>query len=86
MAKETRAAVQSGEAEGRAQHVQFIPVSTQEQKRFDELYEEDASRSALMLSRIGIDGAAVFRDARQIAQGIRQTGTVTCAGRTDATT
>ena len=42
MAKETRAAVQSGEAEGRAQHVQFIPVSPEEQKRFDELYDEDA--------------------------------------------
>jgi TRAP-type C4-dicarboxylate transport system substrate-binding protein len=86
MAKETRAAVQSGEAEGRAQQVQFIPVNAEEQKRFDELYEEDASRSAAMLSGIGIDGAAVFRDARQIAQGIQQTGTVTCARRADATT
>src|ERR1700722_1215979 len=44
MAKETRAAVQSGEAEGRAQQVQFIPVSPEEQKRFDELYDEDAAR------------------------------------------
>jgi TRAP-type C4-dicarboxylate transport system substrate-binding protein len=86
MAKETRAAVQSGEAEGRAQQVQFIPVSPEEQKRFDELYDEDAARSAAMLGRLGIDGAAVFRDARRIARGIQQTGTVTCAGRADATT
>ena len=86
MAKETRAAVQSGEAEGRAQQVQFIPVSPEEQKRFDELYDKDAARSAAMLSRLGIDGTAVFRDARQIARGIQQTGTVTCAGRADATT
>jgi TRAP-type C4-dicarboxylate transport system substrate-binding protein len=86
MAKETRAAAQSGEAEGRAQQVQFIPVSAQEQKRFDELYEEDASHSADMLSRLGIDGTAVFRDARQIAQGIQRTGTVKCTGRADATT
>ncbi len=86
MARETRAAVQSGEAEGRAQHVQFIPVSAQDQIRFDELYEKDAARSAARLDRIGIDGMAVFRDARQIAQGIRQTGTVTCARRADATT
>jgi TRAP-type C4-dicarboxylate transport system substrate-binding protein len=86
MAKETRAAVQSGEAEGRAQQVQFIPVNAQEQKRFDELYEEDAARSAAALSRIGIDGAAVFRDARQIAHGIQQTGTVACARSADATT
>jgi len=86
MAKETRAAVQSGEAEGRAQQVQFIPVNASDQKRFDELYEEDASRSADLLSRIGIDGTAVFRDARQIAQGIQQTGSVKCARRADATT
>jgi TRAP-type C4-dicarboxylate transport system substrate-binding protein len=86
IAKETRAAVQSGEAEGHAQQVQFIPVSAPEQKRFDELYEEDAARDADMLSRLGIDGAAVFRDARQIARGIQQTGSVTCARRTDATT
>jgi TRAP-type C4-dicarboxylate transport system substrate-binding protein len=86
MAKETRAAVQSGESEGRAQQVQFIPVNAQEQKRFDELYEEDASRSADLLSRLGIDGAAVFRDARRITQGIQQTGTVKCSRRADATT
>jgi TRAP-type transport system periplasmic protein len=86
MAKETRAAVQSGEAEGRAQQVQFIPVNASDQKRFDDLYEEDASRSADLLSRIGIDGTAVFRDARQIAQGIQQTGSVKCARRADATT
>jgi TRAP-type C4-dicarboxylate transport system substrate-binding protein len=86
MAKETRAAVQSGEAEGRAQQVQFIQVNASDQKRFDELYEEDASRSADLLSRIGIDGTAVFRDARQIAQGIQQTGSVKCARRADATT
>jgi hypothetical protein len=72
--------------EGRAQKVQFIPVSAPEQKRFDELYEEDAARGADMLSNLGIDGAAVFRDARQIARGIEQTGTVTCARRADATT
>jgi TRAP-type transport system periplasmic protein len=86
IAKETRAAVQSGETEGRAQQVQFIPVSAPEQKRFDELYDEDAARSADTLSRLGIDGAAVFRDARQIARGIQQTGAVTCARRADATT
>jgi TRAP-type C4-dicarboxylate transport system substrate-binding protein len=86
MAKETRAAVQSGEAEGRTQRVQFIPVSAQEQKRFDELYAEDASHSADTLSRLGIDGAAVLRDAQQITQGIQQTGTVKCSRRANATT
>ena len=33
LSKETRAAVQSGEAEGRAQQVQFIPVAPQDQKQ-----------------------------------------------------
>jgi TRAP-type transport system periplasmic protein len=85
LSKETHAAAQSGEAEGRSQRVQFIPVSPQEQNRFDELYEEDASRSAAALSRLGIDGSAVFRDARQTVDGIQQTGTVTCIGRRHAT-
>ena len=35
---------------------------------------EDALRGAQSLSRFGIDGVAVFRDARQIAKGIEQTG------------
>jgi TRAP-type transport system periplasmic protein len=86
LSKETRAAVQVGEAEGRTQHVQFIPVSAQVQKRFDALYEEDALRDAQALSRLGIDAVPVFRDARQIARTLEQTGTVTCAGRAHAAT
>jgi TRAP-type C4-dicarboxylate transport system substrate-binding protein len=86
LSKETRAAVQSGEAEGRAQGVQFIPIAPAEQRRFDELYEEDAARGARALARFDIDGEAVFRDARQIARGIERTGQVTCRGETDATT
>jgi TRAP-type C4-dicarboxylate transport system substrate-binding protein len=86
LSKETRAAVQSGEAEGRAQGVQFIPIAPAEQRRFDELYEEDAARGARALARFDIDGEAVFRNARQIAKGIERTGQVTCMGETDAAT
>jgi TRAP-type transport system periplasmic protein len=86
LSKETRAAVQVGEAEGRAQHVQFIPVDPQVQKRFDVLYEEDALRDAQALSRLGIDGVPVFRDARRIAGTLQETGTVTCARRAHAAT
>jgi TRAP-type C4-dicarboxylate transport system substrate-binding protein len=86
LSKETRAAVRSGEAEGRAQGVQFIPIAPAEQRRFDELYEEDAARGARALTRFDIDGEAVFRNARQIAKGIELSGQVTCRGAEHAAT
>jgi TRAP-type C4-dicarboxylate transport system substrate-binding protein len=86
LSKETMAAVQSGEAEGRNEGVQFIPIAPEEQRRFDELYEDDAARNAGSLARFGIDGTAVFLYARRIAKGIEQTGAVNCAGKPDAAT
>jgi TRAP-type C4-dicarboxylate transport system substrate-binding protein len=86
LSKETRAAVRSGEAEGRALGVQFIPIAPAEQRRFDELYEEDAARGARALARFDIDGEAVFRNARQIAKGIELSGQVTCRGGAHAAT
>jgi TRAP-type transport system periplasmic protein len=86
LSKETMAAVESGEAEGRKVGVQFIPVAPEEQQRFNALYEEDAARNAASLARFGIDGTAVFLYARRIAKGIDQTGTVNCAGKPDAAT
>jgi TRAP-type C4-dicarboxylate transport system substrate-binding protein len=78
LSKETQAAVRSGETEGRAQGVKFIPIGAADQQRFDELYAEDAGKDAQSLSRFGIDGTAVFNDARHIAQGIERTGQVIC--------
>jgi len=86
LSKETRAAVRSGEVEGRAQGVQFIPIGAADQRRFDDLYEEDAGRAASSLSRFDIDGSAVFNDARQIANGIEQSGRVTCPRAANAAT
>ena len=86
LSQETQAAVRSGEAEGRAQGVRFTPIAPQEQRRFDQLYEQDAARSARSLARFDIDGVAVFRHARQIAQGIERTGAVSCTGNPDAAT
>jgi TRAP-type C4-dicarboxylate transport system substrate-binding protein len=86
LSKETHAAVQVGETEGRAQHVQFIPVSPEVQQQFDDLYEKDALRDAQSLSRFGIDAVPVFHEARNIARGIQSTGAVNCAGRADAAT
>jgi TRAP-type C4-dicarboxylate transport system substrate-binding protein len=86
IAKETRDAVQIGMAEGHAQGINFLPVSPEDQQRFNALYEQDAERSARALSRLGIDGEAVFMDAHRIGQGIERTGEVRCHGDADAAT
>jgi TRAP-type C4-dicarboxylate transport system substrate-binding protein len=86
LSNETRNAVRSGQVEGRAEGVQFIPFGAADQRRFDDLYEEDAARAAASLSRFEIDGNAVFNDARQIAKGIEQSGRVSCSGAVDAAT
>jgi TRAP-type C4-dicarboxylate transport system substrate-binding protein len=86
LSKETLAAVQSGEDEGRREGVQFIPIAPAEQRRFDDLYERDAARNAASLARFGIDGTSVFLYARRIARAIEQTGAVTCVGKADAAT
>jgi TRAP-type C4-dicarboxylate transport system substrate-binding protein len=84
LSRETEAAVRSGEAEGHAQGVTFIPVAGEEQKRFDELYERDAERNARSLERFGIDGMQVLRQALRVGAGIEKTGTVICTGARDA--
>jgi len=86
LSKETQAAVRSGEAEGRAQNVQFIRIGAADQQRFDDLYEQDAGRAAAALSRFDINGTAVFDNARRIAKGIEQTGQVTCPRTANAAT
>jgi len=86
LSSETRAAVRLGQIEGRAQGVQFIPLGAADQRRFDDLYEEDAGRAAESLSRFDINGSAVFNDARQIAKGIEQSGLVSCPRAADAAT
>lgn len=86
LSKETQSSVLSGRAEGRAQHVEFIPIPAEEQRRFDDLYDRDAEKSAHALERVGIDGVAVFHAARKIAEGIRRTGVVTCPETADAAT
>jgi TRAP-type C4-dicarboxylate transport system substrate-binding protein len=78
MAKETRAAEAEGEAEGRRLGVDFIDIASEEQKRFDALYEAEGIRNARDLSRFGIDGESVFRHARRIASGIELTGNGIC--------
>ncbi len=79
LARETQAAVATGEAFGRQSGVQFFQPSADDQRRFDALYERDAQRNARELERYGIGGMAVFDDARRIAAGIERTGQVRCS-------
>ena len=61
-----------------AQGVEFVPASTEQQARFDQLYQQDAARNAAALSRYDISGLETLTLARQIADGIRRTGSVSC--------
>ena len=70
----------SGEEEGRRRGVKFIDISPSDQKRFDDLYITDGLENAKALSRFGIDGEAVFRQARRIADNIKINNAVICGG------
>jgi TRAP-type C4-dicarboxylate transport system substrate-binding protein len=78
LAAQTLAAAKTGEDAGRAQGVEFVPVTAEQQARFDELYQRDAERNARALSRYEIAGLPTLQLARRIADGIRQNGTVSC--------
>ena len=64
LADQTRAAVLSGEAQGRHDRVQFFEIAPGEQAQFDALYERDAERNARLLHDQGIDALPVFQGAR----------------------
>ena len=78
MSKEIQKDEIAGKAEGKRLGVEFIDIPSADQKRFDALYEEDGLRNAEALDRYGIDGVAVFRQARRIAENIELTGKVIC--------
>jgi TRAP-type C4-dicarboxylate transport system substrate-binding protein len=80
MAEETREAETAGEEEGRRLGVVFMDIAPEDQRRFDLLYEAEGKRNAHDLSRFGIDGESVFRQARRIARDIERTGKVICGG------
>ncbi len=80
MSKEIVESDISGEEEGRRRGVKFIDISPSDQKRFDDLYITDGLENAKALSRFGIDGEAVFRQARRIADNIKINNAVICGG------
>jgi TRAP-type C4-dicarboxylate transport system substrate-binding protein len=64
LADENRRALDDGWRFAVEQGVVESPVSPEDQRRFDELYQREAERSAAQLERYGIDGASVLATAR----------------------
>lgn len=59
-------AEQAGYAYGRAQGVSFTRIDPADQARFDALYNSKAEQTAKALSRFGIDGLPIFREAQRL--------------------
>jgi TRAP-type C4-dicarboxylate transport system substrate-binding protein len=76
LARENRAALDRGFAEARAHNVTFTSVPPQDQARFESLYLHDAEQNARAMERLGIDGLAAFRSARN---SVRPDGSIACA-------
>ncbi len=77
LAEENRAALAEGEVLAAKENVLVYRISDEEQDLFDRIYLEEAERNALSLSRYDIDGAIVFRLARDSISG---DGEIICAG------
>jgi hypothetical protein len=59
-------AEQAGYAYGRAHGVSFTRIDPADQARFDALYNREAEATAAALSRIGIHGLPIFREAQRL--------------------
>jgi TRAP-type transport system periplasmic protein len=75
LADENRRALEAGWEYAGQEGVVEIPISAEDQARFDALYVREATRSAEDLSRYGIDGLAVLEEARA---SIGKDGSVRC--------
>jgi TRAP-type C4-dicarboxylate transport system substrate-binding protein len=64
LADENRRALEEGWQHAREQGVIEVPISAEDQARFDALYADEAERNAARLSRFGIDGKTVLSHAR----------------------
>jgi TRAP-type C4-dicarboxylate transport system substrate-binding protein len=76
LARQTLEAQATGLVFGKEQGMQFSTISPQDQQRFDEIYLRDAEENARALAGLGIDGAAIFRQARS---SVTAEGGVNCA-------
>lgn len=76
LADENRRALDEGWRYALDKGVVEVPISAEDQARFEALYAREAERNAAALSRYGIDGAAVLAAARA---SIGPDGGVSCA-------
>jgi TRAP-type C4-dicarboxylate transport system substrate-binding protein len=76
LAEENRRALAEGWEYALAEGIIEVPISAEDQARFDELYALEAERNAVALSRFGIDGAGVLARARA---SIGAAGVIRCA-------
>jgi TRAP-type transport system periplasmic protein len=78
LAREIKVAEEAGLSAGRAKGVEFHDISPEDQAAFDRIYAQDGETRARQLDRFGIDGLAVFRDARVFAQQLDKSNRSTC--------
>ena len=74
-------ALAEGADHGQQVGVRFLDVDAASQQAFDAQYEADGLRNARGLTRYGIDGERVFREARTLAARIRRGERLDCAAR-----
>ncbi len=78
LARELTKADVAGFEAGREKGVEFHDVSPEAQARFAQIYAADSEARARELSRFGIDGLAIFRDARAMAAQITESKRLQC--------
>lgn len=78
LANELQQAELAGFETGRELNVEFNEMSPEDQERFDRIYAADSETRAGTLTRYGIDGLAVFRDARATAAASADSDQVQC--------
>lgn len=78
LAEELKRADAAGFERGREFNVQFHEISAADQERFDRVYAADSETRAAALARYGIDGLAVFRDARATAAASADSDRIHC--------
>src|SRR5690606_38660374 len=67
--RELLKAEDAGIAYGKAEGITFSPISPEEQKAFDALYNKDALEQAKRLAEVGIDAVPIYHEAQRLIAG-----------------
>jgi TRAP-type transport system periplasmic protein len=76
--EEVTRGLEAGEQHGREMGVTFVPFDPEEQRRFDEIYDELALANAAGLARFGVDGRPIFQRAQDLIARTRAGGRAEC--------